>query len=135
MIRRPPRSTRTDTLFPYPTLFRSRHRDSLLYRSTTSGHCRHGSMHTFLIPCPRTPTIGCFAHTKECGRSLALNCSSSKDGDNLPLSREGKGVIQAIWLTRRAAQFCTSRGRCVVPSPPITEQWQRNNVLTTPQTF
>src|SRR3546814_9653928 len=26
MIRRPPRSTRTDTLFPYTTLFRSRHR-------------------------------------------------------------------------------------------------------------
>src|SRR3546814_15523235 len=26
MIRRPPRSTRTDTLFPYPTLFRSRRR-------------------------------------------------------------------------------------------------------------
>src|SRR3546814_5464836 len=24
MIRRPPRSTRTDTLFPYPTLFRSK---------------------------------------------------------------------------------------------------------------
>src|SRR3546814_8653165 len=28
MIRRPPRSTRTDTLFPYTTLFRS---DSVLY--------------------------------------------------------------------------------------------------------
>src|SRR3546814_18893803 len=26
MIRRPPRSTHTDTLFPYTTLFRSRHR-------------------------------------------------------------------------------------------------------------
>src|SRR3546814_12390933 len=26
MLRRPPRSTRTDTLFPYTTLFRSRHR-------------------------------------------------------------------------------------------------------------
>src|SRR3546814_16337433 len=25
MLRRPPRSTRTDTLFPYTTLFRSRH--------------------------------------------------------------------------------------------------------------
>src|SRR3546814_2221900 len=25
MIRRPPRSTRTDTLFPYPTLFRAEH--------------------------------------------------------------------------------------------------------------
>src|SRR3546814_15790452 len=29
MIRRPPRSTRTDTLFPYTTLFRSRHRQRL----------------------------------------------------------------------------------------------------------
>src|SRR3546814_4031428 len=29
MIRRPPRSTRTDTLFPYTTLFRSRHRRRL----------------------------------------------------------------------------------------------------------
>src|SRR3546814_19605174 len=28
MIRRPPRSTRTDTLFPYTTLFRSRGPDS-----------------------------------------------------------------------------------------------------------
>src|SRR3546814_10109986 len=27
MIRRPPRSTRTDTLFPYTTLFRSAHAD------------------------------------------------------------------------------------------------------------
>src|SRR3546814_7877113 len=29
MIRRPPRSTRTDTLFPYTTLFRSRMRRSV----------------------------------------------------------------------------------------------------------
>src|SRR3546814_8575051 len=29
MIRRPPRSTRTDTLFPYTTLFRSLGRDSI----------------------------------------------------------------------------------------------------------
>src|SRR3546814_11004310 len=32
MIRRPPRSTRTDTLFPYTTLFRSRFREDLYYR-------------------------------------------------------------------------------------------------------
>src|SRR3546814_2860061 len=31
MIRRPPRSTRTDTLFPYTTLFRSVPRANLLY--------------------------------------------------------------------------------------------------------
>src|SRR3546814_16942384 len=29
MIRRPPRSTRTDTLFPYTTLFRSKGRENL----------------------------------------------------------------------------------------------------------
>src|SRR3546814_16108873 len=29
MIRRPPRSTRTDTLFPYTTLFRSRYRQTV----------------------------------------------------------------------------------------------------------
>src|SRR3546814_5332642 len=36
MIRRPPRSTRTDTLFPYTTLFRSPHRlDLSLYESSS----------------------------------------------------------------------------------------------------
>src|SRR3546814_10380119 len=33
MIRRPPRSTRTDTLFPYPTLFRSGSGKSVLIQA------------------------------------------------------------------------------------------------------
>src|SRR3546814_5274540 len=38
MIRRPPRSTRTDTLFPYTTLFRSPgHAPSLFLPTTTTG--------------------------------------------------------------------------------------------------
>src|SRR3546814_4677074 len=37
MIRRPPRSTRTDTLFPYTTLFRSRG-DSLIKPATLAHH-------------------------------------------------------------------------------------------------
>src|SRR3546814_16180282 len=46
MIRRPPRSTRTDTLFPYTTLFRSarlfepslaRARTSITFRPSTTG--------------------------------------------------------------------------------------------------
>src|SRR3546814_8157477 len=36
MIRRPPRSTRTDTLFPYTTLFRSRDRVWLIERLRSS---------------------------------------------------------------------------------------------------
>src|SRR3546814_139924 len=34
MIRRPPRSTRTDTLFPYTTLFRSPNSESFVWLST-----------------------------------------------------------------------------------------------------
>src|SRR3546814_14488853 len=35
MIRRPPRSTRTDTLFPYTTLFRSQTENIALYANLT----------------------------------------------------------------------------------------------------
>src|SRR3546814_13345445 len=36
MIRRPPRSTRTDTLFPYTTLFRSAHADFVAAQAAVS---------------------------------------------------------------------------------------------------
>src|SRR3546814_7891166 len=39
MIRRPPRSTRTDTLFPYTTLFRS-HGDAALLHGLQQGRLR-----------------------------------------------------------------------------------------------
>src|SRR3546814_579332 len=48
MIRRPPRSTRTDTLFPYTTLFRSagQHRAARSHPGTTSGlERRHRRLH------------------------------------------------------------------------------------------
>src|SRR6056297_1224739 len=46
MIRRPPRSTRTDTLFPYTTLFRSKRRRRHPLCTHRSGHlkdCRGGT--------------------------------------------------------------------------------------------
>src|SRR3546814_7034371 len=45
MLRRPPRSTRTGTLFPYTTLFRSRH--ARLLRRAAPGRGRHAR------PCAR----------------------------------------------------------------------------------
>src|SRR3546814_11702904 len=48
MIRRPPRSTRTDTLFPYTTLFRSRflhRRDLVLGLALPAGDDRTGVAH------------------------------------------------------------------------------------------
>src|SRR3546814_5192153 len=43
MIRRPPRSTRTDTLFPYTTLFRSRRRADRRHGRARARRCKnHG---------------------------------------------------------------------------------------------
>src|SRR3546814_5562873 len=55
MIRRPPRSTRTDTLFPYTTLFRSRWVRSRARSAAGSARCR---------PSP-TPTARSEEHTSE----------------------------------------------------------------------
>src|SRR3546814_7704605 len=38
MIRRPPRSTRTDTLFPYTTLLRSQHHDQRAVQVADDAH-------------------------------------------------------------------------------------------------
>src|SRR3546814_9132865 len=44
MIRRPPRSTRTDTLFPYTTLFRSQRRDGIpAHRVAPGRDLRHSA--------------------------------------------------------------------------------------------
>src|SRR3546814_21116123 len=42
MIRRPPRSTRTDTLFPYTTLFRSADDEGTRADHLAGGHHHHG---------------------------------------------------------------------------------------------
>src|SRR3546814_6346311 len=55
MIRRPPRSTRTDTLFPYTTLFRSRSN-----RSAPTNHskdCRFGPVGMDAVLVWRRPEI------------------------------------------------------------------------------
>src|SRR3546814_10268153 len=45
MIRRPPRSTRTDTLFPYTTLFRSRSRGVSVHRQNCATFARLAAKH------------------------------------------------------------------------------------------
>src|SRR3546814_12502074 len=45
MIRRPPRSTRTDTLFPYTTLFRSRRQDRQKGRFSRTGPAHNRRWH------------------------------------------------------------------------------------------
>src|SRR3546814_1214927 len=54
MIRRPPRSTRTDTLFPYTTLFRSRPSPSSARAGSVVARASCGSTE----PCSATPAAG-----------------------------------------------------------------------------
>src|SRR3546814_9119109 len=57
MIRRPPRSTRTDTLFPYTTLFRSKY--LLLHHAHESDYGKH-----------RHPHVGILSALALCGHSF-----------------------------------------------------------------
>src|SRR3546814_7621922 len=73
MIRRPPRSTRTDTLFPYTTLFRSEQYAEMLNRREADGIIflghrlpttlarildRDGSRAPIVNGCEFTPSLG-----------------------------------------------------------------------------
>src|SRR3546814_15960567 len=55
MIRRPPRSTRTDTLFPYTTLFRSVLLSPavIVAAGTYSRKCRHAGRHDTIASADR----------------------------------------------------------------------------------
>src|SRR3546814_1884850 len=53
MRRRPPRSTRTDPLFPYTTLFRSEQVDWLMYRRVFDWMSRHGDGYVSINVSPR----------------------------------------------------------------------------------
>src|SRR3546814_4732898 len=74
MIRRPPRSTRTDTLFPYTTLFRSAH--AVPSRQRMSFHrCTH-------IPGRpgRNPYGACHAYEEVREEGPGQGCQSCEEG-------------------------------------------------------
>src|SRR3546814_11472706 len=69
MIRRPPRSTRTDTLFPYTTLFRSPYTQALLsavpdVKQAAIGGRRERIMLKGDVPSQLNPPSGCRLRTR-----------------------------------------------------------------------
>src|SRR3546814_8843208 len=78
MIRRPPRSTRTDTLFPYTTLFRSPGFSQVYFRGVASGeNANHSSslptVGTYLDEMPVTTIQGALdIHAYDLARVEAL---------------------------------------------------------------
>src|SRR3546814_13835636 len=66
MIRRPPRSTRTDTLFPYTTRFRSLAQNAFLRRRLIGDDQRRDQF--FTPSSAGHPEHRAFAHTSEAGQ-------------------------------------------------------------------
>src|SRR3546814_9068754 len=87
MIRRPPRSTRTDTLFPYTTLFRSpgRRRGVRGDRRCGRGQADRRSARAAFPRRAAQPGLG-----QECGRDRAVVGVSRTARIDQPLSRAGR---------------------------------------------
>src|SRR3546814_13064146 len=100
MIRRPPRSTRTDTLFPYTTLFRPDQRGLLallqLYRKLPAGRRPDRQWRRQL----RRPLSAADRHAVRSGREVAAHAEHAGHRDRLqdrvtqphPLSRRRRHV-------------------------------------------
>src|SRR3546814_10112346 len=97
MIRRPPRSTRTDTLFPYTTLFRSGRANTSAHGSP---HCRDAdsSSITRLFAAPTTATqlhasASCSLAALMVGRCAARNRSEEHTSELQSLMRISYAVF------------------------------------------
>src|SRR3546814_1570690 len=88
MIRRPPRSTRTDTLFPYTTLFRSTGRR--LRRRADHGGRHHPTIH---------------GERRALGRGAAAGSSAALDGIR---SEEHTSELQSLMRISYAV-FCLKK--------------------------
>src|SRR3546814_11606556 len=76
MIRRPPRSTRTDTLFPYPTLFRSRPRADIQEAGTGPARCRCQEIFFPLQDSQSDPPIKCLFYSSHDQPLLSASSNS-----------------------------------------------------------
>src|SRR3546814_10126763 len=104
MIRRPPRSTRIDTLFPYPTLFRSHARSILRHRATHLGR-RHGRL-VNLPDLEHEPVPDCLdAHARADRDRLA-----GRPG--LPRSEEHTSELQSL-MRNSYAVFCSKKKKII----------------------
>src|SRR3546814_17200061 len=117
MLRRPPRSTRTDTLFPYPTLFRST-RPSSTDTLTLSPSRRTEN----LVP-STVMRFGPAKITKGCAASCAISKNTS------PLSSQTRRSVRSE--ERRVGKECVSSvdlgGRRIIKKKKETPTTQKHH--------
>src|SRR3546814_6979875 len=106
MIRRPPRSTRTDTLFPYTTLFRSRQARRLVDGDHVVVAIEHGGAQghgvTFgnrLCGHPRGPALGGGVSTKRRDPNLLARLEAAARLRPLAVDANLAGAEQLFQMT------------------------------------
>src|SRR3546814_15242602 len=109
MIRRPPRSTRTDTLFPYTTLFRSTQPRTAagagpatpaIARSSGSGGCGHGgrSRSRMRACLPSPPSSGRHAQPRVPPPPQAVRQSTRNSrSEERRVGKEGVSTVRSRW--------------------------------------
>src|SRR3546814_5159526 len=113
MIRRPPRSTRTDTLFPYTTLFRSSRVEDQLARRRSVRRCAFLPTHARADALVRDPAqqrdaaIGARHHP---GRSARRGGAPVEE---IPRSEEHTSELQSLMRISYAV-FCLKKKKNAV---------------------
>src|SRR3546814_3351127 len=105
MIRRQPRSTRTDTLVPYTTLFRSAHRPISIEPNAL---VRHTAMNTALLSNPASPNIPGTTNTEYTMVRKVVMPASVSWRTELPRSEEHTSELQSLMRISYAV-FCLKK--------------------------
>src|SRR3546814_1342525 len=100
MIRRPPRSTRTDTLFPYTTLFRS-----MAWTLDMAHPARYAV---------GVPSYGTVPH---CGTTITVRTRSRREAHDRPRSEEHTSELQSLMRISYAV-FCLKKKNKSSAIPP-----------------
>src|SRR3546814_13590587 len=109
MIRRPPRSTRTDTLFPYTTLFRSNIRRIEILRGSNSIAYGSQAVGGVVNVMTGTPAAGFAGNASvDYGYSDTLNAKADVSGGS-GLASGGVGIAYITPAGISSAAHCTEK--------------------------
>src|SRR3546814_8253677 len=111
MIRRPPRSTRTDTLFPYTTLFRSGFADGAGGRRRAAarvrGEPRHSDQRRHV---PAVHHLACeralWAEIPHCGHGRGASCRARSEEHTSELQSLMRTSYAVSCLKKKKSVYC-----------------------------
>src|SRR3546814_20800823 len=127
MIRRPPRSTRTDTLLPYTTLFRSSDQGPVLV--TGLGCLEHRTPRCRRLAAQECPALTLGHPTPDTPPDLVVQCFGEALGAHRARPPPAPGLVLPVptHTPPLRSSLPASRGR-----PPVIHQHDFPNIQNTP---